>query len=92
MRAPKPRSNIKGITLSRAELRSLIESEPHNQLSKNLCLQMADFDYSLPSFKVAKKIIDNSKMKEFVGPFDAKTRGERFDCHDFSLLLKAGKA
>ena len=61
MRAPKPRSNIKGITLSRAELRSLIESEPHNQQSKNLCLQMADFDYSLPSLKSPKKSLTTVK-------------------------------
>lgn len=89
MRTPKPRSDIRGTTMSRAELRSFIETELRNLLSENLCLKMSDFNYYLPSFKTAKEIIDNSKMKQLAGPFDAKTRGERFDCDDFSLLLKA---
>ncbi|MCP3955244.1 MAG: hypothetical protein GY697_23945 [Desulfobacterales bacterium] len=88
----KPLKNEKafqGPTLSRAELRELITTRLDGKLSEHLSLQMADFRYYLPRYDEAKEIIDNSKMIQLAGPFDAKTRGERFDCDDFSLLLKA---
>jgi hypothetical protein len=89
MKPLRKENPIKGATLSGAELRGVISEKLDGKLSKNWCLHTADIKYSLPRFKDAKKIIDNSKMKQLAGPFDANGRGERFDCDDFSILLKA---
>jgi len=89
MRSRKGRDTFKGATISRAGVREVIEDALQGKLSKKLCLHMADYRYYLPKYSEAKKIIDNSKMEPLAAPSDGKVRGERFDCDDFALLLKA---
>lgn len=71
--------------ISRDELKHLVSEELNGKLEENFRLYMADFEYYCPPFEDAKEIIESSKIKgmtTIVGK-------ERFDCDDFSLLLKA---
>ena len=49
---------------------------------------MADLQYYLPDRSQAEYMIRKSKMANITGPLN-NPRGERFDCDDFSLILKA---
>ena len=74
--------------LTRVELRDFILEKLEGKLSKNFCLRMADLKYYLPPLEYAKEIIDNSRMKDMTNS-GGNPRGERFDCDDFALILKA---
>jgi hypothetical protein len=74
--------------ISRDQLRKLVSERLKGKLGKKFCLHMADVNYYLPPKKDIDKIINGSKMKE-TSKLAGNVRGERFDCDDFALLLKA---
>lgn len=84
---PKTSAEVKNI-ISRNELRDLIAQELDGKLEENFCLYMADIRYYLPPKENADAIIHGSKIREMTDSVD-NVRGERFDCDDFALLLKA---
>lgn len=88
MKTLKPETISGEKIITRPILKKFISKKLGNKLDTNFCLHMADFKYYLPSYDEAKEIIENSKIKELTSSAN-KIRGERFDCDDFSLLLKA---
>lgn len=89
MKPYRTTATIEGATISRADLKALVEAALPDSLSSNWCLHSSDSCYYLPSLEEARTIIDNSNMAQLASPGGTRGRGECFDCDDFSLLLKA---
>ncbi len=88
MKIYRPETSADKTIITRNEMRDLISQELVGKLEENFCLHMADVKYYLPPKKDADEIIKGSKIKEMTDSV-GNIRGERFDCDDFSLLLKA---
>lgn len=88
MKIDRPETSAGKTIISRNELRDLVSRELDGRLDENFCLHMADIKYYLSSKDDIDEIINGSKIREMTDSV-GNTRGERFDCDDFALLLKA---